>query len=593
MENKSVIKYSISSVRFYLNFKQKIELVFLFILTIISAFLEVIGLASLIPVMMIAAEPGGVLKNKYLGPIYSYLGFGSEKYFLALLMLLVLLFFVIKNVFSIWVNYKQVKFSADLGLDVVKRQLDKYLNLSFWYFNDIGSANLINSSLTVPNSYVNGIVRPLFVLFSEVVVVVVIVVSILIFNPMLVVLLTLVMVPTAVLTYSILKKKAQATGDTMNALRPVSYKIINELFSGFVELKLANKQDTFRKKMIDNQQEIQKLDAFSYLYTLLPTRMIEMVAIMGVLTIFLYAIFFSNNTIGLVGLVGMFAAAAYRLMPSINRMLTSMVQLRQHAYAIDDLRKYTDTLYHSRASDTQNTLLFNNKVDFNNITYSFPGENKPALQNISFSIKKGEKVGFIGSSGSGKTTLMNLLLRFYREQTGGIYVDGVQLTADNIVAWYDMVGYVKQDTFLMEASIKDNITLYEVDVDYARLHYAIEQASLNDFVQSLPEGIDAFIGERGSKLSGGQRQRIGIARALYKRTQVLILDEATSALDNETEREVNEAISRISGTDMTIFIIAHRITTLSECNRIFELSNGEIVAQHQYSDLMTRLLEKK
>ncbi len=185
---------------------------------------------------------------------------------------------------------------------------------------------------------------------------------------------------------------------------------------------------------------------------------------------------------------------------------------------------------------------------------------------------------------------MNLLLRFYEEQQGQLLIDGQPLTENNLEAWYKLVGYVKQDTFLMESSIRDNITLADQQVDEQRLQYAIEQASLADFIQSLPEGINTFVGERGSRLSGGQRQRIGIARALYKRTEVLLMDEATSALDNETEREVNEAISRLATTDITIFIIAHRITTLRDCTRIYELKDGELIAERTYQELVSRTL---
>ena len=212
------------------------------------------------------------------------------------------------------------------------------------------------------------------------------------------------------------------------------------------------------------------------------------------------------------------------------------------------------------------------------------------LQDISLTIGKGEKIGFIGSSGSGKTTLMNVLLRFYTEQQGRILVDGQPLTARHLQAWHGLIGYVKQDTFLMQASIQDNITLGDTQVDQARLRYSIEQASLQEFIAGLPQGAATLVGERGSKLSGGQRQRIGIARALYKRTQILMLDEATSALDNETEREVNEAINKLAQTDITILIIAHRITTLRECDRIYELSQGRLVAQHQYRDLVQTVI---
>ncbi|WP_170172610.1 ABC transporter ATP-binding protein [Hymenobacter rigui] len=476
-------------------------------------------------------------------------------------------------------------------MKIIASQLSKYLNLSYWKFSDSGSASLMNAALQVPGVYVSGILRPLFVFFSEVAVIAVIVVSIILYKPLLLAILGIVLVPTTWLMYRLLRTRTQEIGHRVNALRPVSFSILNDLFVGFVELKLANKQHDFRRNLLDNQEELQKLDAEGYLYSLLPIKMIEMVAILGVLTIFIYALFFSENATDLIALVGLFAAAAYRLMPSVNRMLQSLFQLKQAQYTIEIINSDGEAQYLMPQHPEQLPLTFTRSLSFDDISYSFPGATQRTLKNIRLDIKKGEKIGFIGSSGSGKTTLMNILLRFYIEQEGRILVDGKPLTPQHLLAWYKIVGYVKQDTFLMEASIQDNITLGDQEVDQVRMQYAIEQASLTDFVKSLPDGLNTQIGERGSKLSGGQRQRIGIARALYKRTEVLVLDEATSALDNETEREVNEAINKLSHTDITILIIAHRITTLRECDRIYELNQGEVVATHQYQDLVRQIVQ--
>jgi ABC-type multidrug transport system fused ATPase/permease subunit len=586
-----IINYSLDSVRFYLTSAQKRRTVLLFILTLISSFMEVVGLASLVPVMLVAAEPGGVKGNKYFGPIYQTIGFQSESNFLVFLIVLIFIFFLAKNLFSTWVNYMQARFTAEVGISIIKTQLNKYLNLPFWYFNDYGSSNLINSTLSVPSAYVTGIVRSLLGFFSEMIIVIVIVIGILLYKPLLFLVLALILLPTAVVTYRILRARSQKIGNRINELRPISYAIIGDLFNGFAELKLANKQRSFEQNLVANQNEVQNLDAEAYLFSLLPTKMIEMVAIIGVLTIFLYAILFPSNSTNLIALVGLFAAAAYRLMPSMNRILTALVQLKQFQYTIENLESYRAAKYNESLHPQQLPLSFDKDIVFNNLYFSFPEEQKPTLRNVNITIRKGEKIGFIGSSGSGKTTLMNILLRFYSEQKGAILIDGQPLTPQHLQAWHSIVGYVKQDTFLMEASIQDNITLGDPKVDKERMHYAIEQASLQAFISGLPEGVGTLIGERGSKLSGGQRQRIGIARALYKQTEVLVLDEATSALDNETEREVNEAINKLSKTDITILIIAHRITTLRECDRIYELSHGEVIAEHSYDDIVKKIIQ--
>jgi len=589
--NKGIIGHSVSTVNYYLSKTERRKAGWMFFLLFITSFLDVVGLASLVPVMMVAAEPGGVQKSSVFSMIFRALHFESERSFLLALIIGVFLFFLFKNLFSTWVNYIQTKFTTNLGFTIVKTQLDKYLHFPFWEFSNLGSAKLVDSALAVPSHYVAMVVRPLFILFSEMAIVLVIVISIMLYKPVLLALLALVLLPATLLTYRALRARSQAIGIRTNAIRPISYSILNDLFTGFVELKLAHKQYQFRDRLLENQREIQALDSEAYLYSLLPLKVIEMVAILGVLTIFLYAIFYPGASNSLITLVGLFAAAAYRLMPSVNRMLTALMQIKQAQASVDNLGAFREEKYNEKPNPVQLPLSFKNTLEFDKVTFNFPGNSKPTLCGISLRIEKGEKIGFIGSSGSGKTTLMNVLLRFYTEQSGNILIDGQPLTTQHITAWHHIIGYVKQDTFLMEASIQDNITLGDANVDEARLDYAIEQSSLRTFVTNLPNGVHTHIGERGSKLSGGQRQRIGIARALYKRTQVLVLDEATSALDNETEREVNEAINKLSETDITILIIAHRITTLRECTRIYELSDGKVVAEHRYEDLMQQIVQ--
>jgi ABC-type multidrug transport system fused ATPase/permease subunit len=478
---------------------------------------------------------------------------------------------------------------TDLGLKVMSSQYSKYINLPFWLFQKLGTGQVMNDVMGVPYMFIGGVLRPLFAILSEAIMVLIITVIFLLYQPILLLILTVVLVPSTFLTYRALRNRSQYIGYRMDALRPKANSLLLDAFAGFVELKLANKQADFKERTLANQRETQYLDAQAFLYTLIPTKVIEMVAVLALVTIFLYALLFTESAGSLVAIIGAFATAAYRLMPSVNRIISSLVSLKQYVFALDVLGKYRE--YEQPLQLPQNrSVTFLHTVSFDHLTFSFPETEQPVLQDISFSVRKGEKVGFIGSSGSGKTTLMNVLLRFHQEQQGHVRVDDEALTPAHIVAWHQIIGYVKQDTFLMDGSIQDNITLGETSVNEQRLRFAIEQASLNEFVNSLPDGVNTHIGERGSRLSGGQRQRIGIARALYKQTQVLLMDEATSALDNETEREVNEAIRKLAQTDITILIIAHRITTLRDCDKIYELKDGRIIAVHQYEELIQKVI---
>ncbi|MCB2408504.1 ABC transporter ATP-binding protein/permease [Hymenobacter sp. BT178] len=572
----------------YLSPAEKKRAIMMFLLQLFTSFLDVFGLASLIPVVTLASHPGSVMDQKWSAYLYKSTGFQTEAGFFIFVVVVIFIFFLIKNIFISWINYKQVKFTAEIALKIIDSQYIKYIGLPFWKFQEIGTFEVVNEVLTVPNSYLNGIVRQVFVLLSEIVIVLIVVLGILVYQPTLFVILAFTLVPATVITYKLLRNRSQELGNQRDLQAPKAYGIVSDTFAGYVELKLANKLQLFRQRINENQALMQGLDAKAYVYGLLPVRIIEMVSILAVSTIIIYSLLFSGDSTNLITIVGLFAAAAYKLMPSVNRILASMVMMKQHFYTLEALDAYEEPQWQEHLVEQQSAVKFQDKVEFDNISFAFPGSETPVLRGVSFSVKKGEKIGFIGSSGSGKTTLMNLLLRFYTQQNGEIRVDGVPLRLDNTEAWHRLVGYVKQDTFLMQASLRDNITLGETNPDPQRLQYALEQASLAEFVASLPQGLDTVSGERGARLSGGQRQRIGIARAMYKQTQILVMDEATSALDTQTEKEVSEAINKLSATDITILIIAHRITTLRQCDRIYELKDGKIIAVHTYDELIER-----
>jgi ABC-type multidrug transport system fused ATPase/permease subunit len=328
----------------------------------------------------------------------------------------------------------------------------------------------------------------------------------------------------------------------------------------------------------------------SHLPSLIPLRANELVALSGVVLIFIYAIFLTDQSGEAILMISMFAAAAYRMMPSLNRLVNSMMYIRKNMTALQNLSIYPDLAREINTTDNDTKLRFEDSIEIKNLSFRFPSTQSAVLQNISMNVKKGEKIGIVGPSGSGKTTLMNVFLRFYEEQEGGIYVDGEQLERENILQWRNMLGYVKQDIFLLDGTIIENIAFGDSNPDLKRVNSAIQQSSLEQLIKELPEGIHTKIGERGSRISGGQRQRISIARSLYRNAEILIFDEATSALDTQTEQEVSESIDSLSDAHKTIFIIAHRITTLKNCDRIYELENGRIKGIHTYRQLLDKVI---
>jgi ABC-type multidrug transport system fused ATPase/permease subunit len=282
--------------------------------------------------------------------------------------------------------------------------------------------------------------------------------------------------------------------------------------------------------------------------------------------------------------LGVFALAAFRLLPSANRILASINSLRfaEEVIATLDGQLTTidssDPFSYSVETNAVNTLsAFDQSIEIKNLFYQYPGGHELALSNINITIKKGESIGIVGESGAGKSTLSDAILGLIKASKGGIYVDGLDIYKD-IKSWQNLIGYVQQDIYLLDDSIRSNIAFGEPDgmIDSKRVNDAIFEAQLDEFVSSLPEGIYTQLGERGVRLSGGQKQRIGIARALYRNTPILVFDEATSALDNETESEIVSAIKSFKGLRTTI-VIAHRLSTIEHCDRVIELQKGCIL----------------
>lgn len=588
----STFKNTFQSMREHLSAKQKKEMIWLGLLIFVQGVLDVFGLGLIIPIVNIASNPEVVTENKFhLGDIYNYFGFESMNSFILFVLMAVLLFYIFKTAFGLLVYWISAKFATDVAVHITQNQYDKYYAVSYLDFTNIKSSVITNHVFNNPTSYLAWVVNPVIMIFSEIIIVTLIVVSIIFIDFTLFLCIIGIVAPATLLIYYSLKNKSSLYGQELDRVVPLVYGSLNASVNGYIDVKLAGKEKDFRKRYLDGIFRYHDVGQKANFIGLVPLRAYEIVALLSIVVIFVYVLFISaKDASTAVVLVGAFAAAAYRLMPSMNRIVGNLMYIKRSQSTVKNLNYYADAIPGRKPAIVEEDIFFNTEIAFRKINYQFPDAGKLVLNNINFEVQKGEKVGFVGSSGSGKTTLMNVLLRFIIEQSGAILVDGKPLTENNLRNWRKLIGYVKQDIFILDGTIKENIAFGETEVDERRLLRAISQASLTDLVRTLPEGVNSIVGEKGSKLSGGQRQRIGIARALYREAQILVFDEATSALDNETEAEVTDAIDKLSDTNKTIFVIAHRITTLKNCNRIYELKNGTIESVHSYAELLERVL---
>ena len=307
----------------------------------------------------------------------------------------------------------------------------------------------------------------------------------------------------------------------------------------------------------------------------IPRLWLETVGIMGLAILVIIAIQNSNTPSEAIPTIAVFAAAAFRILPSANRILGAIQRLR-YASVVIDLMVRELSSDEAETVTRESPVTFNNVINLCSVSYAYPNTATQALSDISMTINKGESIGLIGASGGGKSTLVDVILGLLPPSSGGIFVDGMDIR-DGMRGWTLQIGYVQQHIFLVDDTLRCNIALgkKEQDIDDALVSKAIIAAQLDSFVNTLPSGLNTIVGERGVRLSRGQRQRIGIARALYNNPPILVFDEATSALDGDTEIEVMDAIKSLKGS-ITMIIIAHRLSTVAHCDRVFRMTNGRL-----------------
>jgi len=302
------------------------------------------------------------------------------------------------------------------------------------------------------------------------------------------------------------------------------------------------------------------------------------------MVIFGYAYFGNLSVEQVLSLLGLFGLSAYKVLPAINRMMQALLTIKNSTFVIDELNRIAGVGIQEFEEAEDIEML--DSLTLNDISYSYPNSDEQVLKSINLKINKGESIGIIGSSGSGKTTLLKLLLRLIHETKGSIAIDGRLIDETLEPSFQKLIGYVEQDIFILNTTLRENVAFGIEDIDDDKVWESLEEAKLADYIRAQPKGLNTVLGESGVNLSGGQKQRVGIARALYKNSQILFFDEATSALDNETERAVVESINHLSNLGKTVVIVAHRITTLEKCDRIIELNNGTIQREPQYQDLI-------
>lgn len=481
-----------------------------------------------------------------------------------LVCLAALVFVLLKNALSVMLARFQSRFLLDLYKEFSRKIFCNYYHRGLLFLKSKSSVQLGHEVTFVCYMFSLYVLSPIFRIAGEALLLMLIVVSLMLWEPMVGILLCLVFLPMVMVYIWLLKGKLRKYGAEELEARRMQSRTVVEAFRGYTELEISQAFQSSLSSFDSGLNVINHSRLRMETMQMMPSCLSEVSIVIGLALLLLVA----QNDLGVVG--GVFAVAAYRMIPAVRSILNGWNTFQNASYSIDvvmDGLKEEDV----PTQDADGEFTFHNAMVINNLGFTFP-DGGVILDNFQETIRRGERIGVRGPSGSGKSTLFNLLLGFFPPTSGEIRIDGKMLTPSNRHQWHRLVGYVPQEIFIIQGSLADNIALGQ-PIDEEKIRYVLKQVQLEEWLSGLPDGMNTSLGEYGSRLSGGQKQRIGIARALYKDAEVLFFDEATSALDSHTEHEINAALQELSDThkELTMIIIAHRESSLTFCDRIIDL----------------------
>ena len=567
--------------------KEKIRLAGVFLLILIGSFMELLGVSVFLPFIQVLMEPERVQSEVSLRHVYEMFHFQSTDQFLIALGGMICIVYILKNSYLTIMQNAMLKFSYTTRMQLPTKLLSTYMAEPYTFHLNRNISELQRSLQYDTGQFMQLINASLQVL-AEIAVVMCLGVYLFYTSPTIsIVILGLIVVCVGFFTL-LSRKYSRRIGKQNEAYNAQLYQWINQSLGGIKEVKVLNRESFFVDSYKDVYKKLIKGAKNNEMLATIPKYILETVCIVGMIIAVIVKLLWGRRDLtAFVVQMSAFAVASFRLLPSvgkINAYVNSIMYCRPALDLIyDDLKAIEDYVPEEQeeVKDKVETWHLKEKIELQNISYTYDDADKEVLSNVELTIHKGETIALIGSSGAGKTTLADVFLGLLIPQKGHILVDGKNIY-DHMDFWHHMLGYIPQSIYLSDDTIRNNVAfgIRDEDIDDAAVEEALKKAQLYDFVQTLDKGMNTFVGDRGVRLSGGQRQRIGIARALYYDPEILVLDEATSALDNETETAVMDAIESLKGLK-TMVIIAHRLTTIRNADQIYEVTEGQAVLRRK------------
>ena len=573
MQMRRIIK----KYKLLLNKHQQRRVVLLFLMMIIGAFLEVIGISMMIPLVTALINRNIIEENEYVSQVCAWLQISNYKSFAIICIGVIVFVYIMKTIYLLLQYYFQYRFVSNGQFLMQSRLLSAYIYRPYEFFLQIESGEVIR---IIQSDTLNAfqLLSMLLGMLSDAVVAIALTITIFVLNPLMTGVTAVIMVLLMVVLVKVVRPMLRRQGTIFQSSCATSNKWLLQSISGIKEMKVTRTEEYFLENYKRYGKKQSNASRINSTLQATPRLFIESTCIISLLIVVGIMLFMDYQVESLIPALSAFAMAAIKLLPNTNRIVAAVNQVSFLEPALDSILKTLSSFKGEVTNPVENAkdITLRSSIELRDITFHYPDSDTLILDKANMTIPVGSSVGIIGASGAGKTTAVDIILGLLKPQEGQVLVDGEDVLL-NKAGWLNHIGYIPQVIFMLDATIRENIVFGSKvkDVDDKILWNALEDAQLAEFIRSLPEGLETTIGERGVRLSGGQRQRIGIARALYRNPDVLVFDEATSALDNETEEAIMESINSLHGKK-TMIIIAHRLTTIKECDLVFRVENGKI-----------------
>lgn len=569
-------------LNYILDKKQKINIVVLAVMIFIGGILETLSISAMLPVVWVIIDAESVQQNKYCQWIMELLHIQNMQGFIIMLLVALMIMYILKNAYLLLLTSEQNRFISVNRNRLISQVLREFLNRPYEFYLDADIPTVFRlTDSDIPNVF--GILMAIISLASEVVVFVLICGVLIVTDWKLVLVLIFISGIVTLVLFKVLKPKLNSLGMTNQAIQSRIAKWRIQAIYGIKDVKVLHRESFFADNYESNGKIGAKLNQKYAIINALPRILIETIFMVSILGYLVVCVALGDDMTQMLPTLTAFGLAAVRLLPCVNRINTYLTDISYFRPCLDYV--YENMNINEISKKTNQTLLpvdetktmqLRNRIELKDIVYAYPNTDTLIFNHADMEIPYGKSIGIMGPSGAGKSTIVDILLGLLKVHEGQILCDGDNVF-DNYPAWLAQIGYIPQSIYLVDEPIRNNIAfgIADDEIDDNRIWQVLEEAQLKEFIQTLPEGLDTTIGDRGVRLSGGQRQRLGIARALYHNPEILVFDEATSALDNETEAAVMEAINSFHGKK-TMVIIAHRLNTIEKCDMIYKVEGGKI-----------------